>query len=47
MKLDPKARQWPGGNFLQRVMGRAGLQAGETPLFTQFEKGFESVQRHK
>ena len=41
------ARQWPGGNFLWRVMGRDGLQAGETPLVTQFEKGFESVQRHK
>ena len=37
----------PGGNFLWRVMGRDGLQAGETPLVTQFEKGFESVQRHK
>jgi len=37
----------PGGNFLWRVMGRNGLQAGETLLVTQFEKGFESVQRHK
>jgi hypothetical protein len=34
------------GNFLWRVMGRDGLQAGETPLVTQFEKGFESVQRN-
>ena len=41
------ARPWPSGNFLWRVMGRDGLQAGETPLVTQFEKGFESVQRHK
>ena len=41
------ARPWPGGNFLWRVMGRDGLQAGETPLVTQFEKGFESVQRHR
>ena len=38
---------WPSGNFLWRVMGRDGLQAGETPLVTQFEKGFESVQKHK
>jgi hypothetical protein len=34
------------GNFLWRVMGRDGLQSGETPLVTQFEKGFESVQKH-
>jgi hypothetical protein len=41
------ARPWPSGNFLWRVMGRDGLQAGETPLVTQFEKGFESVQKHR
>ena len=41
------ARPWPSGNFLWRVMGRDGLQSGETPLVTQFEKGFESVQKHK
>jgi hypothetical protein len=41
------AHQWPIGNFLWRVMGRDGLEYGETPLVTQFEKGFESVQRHK
>jgi len=41
------AELWPTGNFLWRVMGRDGLQPGETPLVTQFEKGFESVQRHK
>ena len=35
------------GNFLWRVMGRDGLEPGETPLVTQFEKGFESVQKHK
>ncbi len=34
------------GSFLWRVMGRGGLQAGETPLVTQFEQGFESVQKH-
>ena len=38
---------WPSGNFLWRVMGRNGLQDGETPLVTQFEKGFESVQKHR
>ncbi len=38
---------WPSGNFLWRVMGRDGLQSGETPLVTQFEKGFESVQKHR
>ena len=41
------AHQWPRGNFLWRVMGRDGLQSSETPLVTQFEKGFESVQKHK
>jgi hypothetical protein len=41
------AHQGASGNFLWRVMGRDGLQSGETPLVTQFEKGFESVQRHK
>jgi hypothetical protein len=40
-------RQEPIGNFLWRVMGRNGLEYGETPLVTQFEKGFESVQQHK
>ena len=38
------ARQ--SGSFLWRVMGRGGLQSGETPLVTQFEQGFESVQKH-
>lgn len=35
------------GNYLWRVMGRGGLDSGETPLVTQFEKGFEGVQKHK
>jgi hypothetical protein len=35
------------GNYLWRVMGQSGLQFGETPLVTQFTKGFESVQKHK
>jgi hypothetical protein len=39
--------QGPNGNYLWRVMGRGGLESGETPLVTQFEKGFESVQKHK
>jgi len=41
------AYPWPSGSYLWRVIGRNGLQSGETPLVTQFEKGFESVQRHK
>jgi hypothetical protein len=41
------ARSWPSGNFLWRVMGHGGLQARETPLVTQFEKGFESVQKQR
>jgi hypothetical protein len=36
----------PSGSFLWRVMGRGGLQSGETPFITQFEQGFESVQAH-
>jgi hypothetical protein len=40
------AHQRPMGNFLWRVMGPDGLQSGETPLVTQFEKGFESVSQH-
>jgi predicted Zn-dependent protease len=32
------------GQYLWRVMGRGGLQSGETPLLTKFEKGFEGVQ---
>ena len=35
------------GNYLWRVMGRDGLASGETPIVTQFEKGFDSVQKHK
>jgi len=40
-------RLWPGGQYLWRAMGRDGLQSGETPLVTQFEKGFEGVQPKK
>jgi hypothetical protein len=39
--------QGTSGNYLWRVMGRDGLASGETPLVTQFEKGFDSVQKHK
>jgi len=39
--------QGTGGNYLWRVMGRDGLASGETPLVTQFEKAFDSVQRHE
>ena len=35
------------GTYLWRVMGRDGLQAGETPLVTQFERAFDSVHNHK
>jgi hypothetical protein len=41
------AHQGLNGNFLWRVMGRDGLESHETPLVTKFEKGFESVQKHK
>ena len=41
------AHQLPNGNYLWRVMGRDGLAPGETPLVTQFEEGFESVQPRK
>ena len=40
-------RQGTNGNYLWRVMGRDGLASGETPLVTQFEKGFDSVQNRK
>jgi hypothetical protein len=34
-------------NYLWRVMGQSGLQSGEIPLVAQFEKGFDSIQKHK
>ena len=40
-------RQGTNGNYLWRVMGRDGLASGETPLVTQFEKGFDRVQNRK
>jgi hypothetical protein len=39
-------QQGLNGNYLWRVMGRDGLASGETPLVTQFEKAFDSVQKH-
>jgi hypothetical protein len=33
-----EAHQRPSGNYLWRVMGRDGLQSGETPLVTQFQR---------
>jgi hypothetical protein len=36
------AHGWPAnGQYLWRMMGRAGLQQGETPLVTDLEKAFE------
>ena len=34
---------FPSGNYLWRVSAAGGLQAGETPLVTQFEKAFENL----
>lgn len=34
------AHGWPGTQYLWRVMGRGGLQAGETPMVTSLEKAF-------
>ena len=31
--------------YLWRVMGHGGLQKGETPLVTQFQKAFEKIAR--
>jgi hypothetical protein len=39
--------QGTSGNYLWRLMGRDGLASGETPPVTQFENGFDSVQKHK
>ena len=39
-------RQPLSGNYLWRVTAPGGLQAGETPLVTQFEKAFEGVQKY-
>ena len=31
--------------YLWRVMGRGGLEKGETPLVTQFEKAFDKIAK--
>ena len=36
------AQMFPG-TYLWRVMGRSGLQKGETPLISQFEQAFEKI----
>lgn len=33
----------PGQTYLWRTMGRGGLQKGETPLFTEFEKAWKQM----
>ena len=39
------AKLWPEQNFLWRVMGREGLQKGETPLVTQLQKAVERASK--
>lgn len=39
------AKSWPRSMYLWRTMGRDGLQQGETPLVTQFEKAFENLKK--
>jgi hypothetical protein len=36
-------RSWPSEAYLWRVMGRGGLDKGETPLFSQFEKAWDKI----
>jgi hypothetical protein len=37
------AHGWPRDQYLWRVMGRSGLQTGETPLATDLEKAFDQA----
>jgi hypothetical protein len=37
------AHGWPNNQYLWRMMGRGGLQSGETPLLTNLEKAFEKA----
>lgn len=39
------AHQWPRSTYLWRTMSRDGLQKGETPLVTEFEKNFDRLHR--
>ncbi|MGA8761851.1 MAG: hypothetical protein WB562_03095 [Candidatus Sulfotelmatobacter sp.] len=41
------AHGWPGDQYLWRVMGRSGLQTGETPMVTNLEKAFEQATAAK
>jgi hypothetical protein len=41
------AHGWPRDQFLWRVMGRDGLQSGETPLVTQMEQAFDHAAMKK
>ena len=36
------AHGWPRNQYLWRMMGRSGLQQGETPLVTNMEDAFRS-----
>lgn len=37
------AHGWPRDQYLWRMMGRSGLQTGETPLATDLEKAFDQA----
>jgi hypothetical protein len=37
------ARGWPRNQYLWRMMGRSGLQRGESPLVTNLETAFNSA----
>jgi hypothetical protein len=37
------AHGWPRDQYLWRLMGRSGLQTGETPLATSLEKAFDQA----
>ncbi len=41
------AHGWPRDQYLWRMMGRSGLQTGETPLATDLEKAFEQATAGK
>ena len=41
------AKLWPEQNYLWRVMGRDGLQQGETPLVTTLQKAVEKADAQK
>jgi len=37
------AHGWPQNQYLWRMMGRSGLETGETPLATNLEKAFDQA----